>query len=204
MDHKPGTLRREAAATPSKPERKAAVLLGKAARGFDKRFGAAKFAHSALKKAFPDHWSFLLGEIAAYSFVVLLLTGTFLALFFRPSMTEVVYHGSYVHLHGVKMSEAYASTLGISFDVRGGLLIRQIHHWSALLFVASIAIHALRIFFTGAFRKPREVNWVIGTVMFALAAAEGFAGYSLPDDLLSGTGVRIAEGIMLSIQVVGT
>jgi quinol---cytochrome-c reductase cytochrome b subunit len=199
-----GVLRAEARKTPSKPERKAAVLAGEAARGFDKRFGAAKWTRSALKKTFPDHWSFLLGEIALYSFIVLLLTGTFLTLFFRPSMTEVVYHGSYLHLRGIKMSEAYESTLRISFDVRGGLLIRQIHHWAALLFVGAIAIHAVRIFFTGAFRKPREINWVIGTVMFALAAGEGFAGYSLPDDLLSGTGVRIAEGIMMSIPVVGT
>jgi ubiquinol-cytochrome c reductase cytochrome b subunit len=145
---------------------------------------------SAAKKAFLDHWSFFLGEIALYSFIILLLTGTFLTLFFKPSMTEVVYHGSYIHLDGAKMSEAYSSTLGISFDVRGGLLLRQIHHRAALLFVAAIGLHALRIFFTGAFRKPREINWLIGTVLFALAAFEGFAGYSLPDDLLSGTGLR--------------
>jgi ubiquinol-cytochrome c reductase cytochrome b subunit len=201
---RPGELRAEAKATPAKLERKAAVAFGKTARGIDERFGAARFTKSALRKVFPDHWSFLLGEMALYSFIVLLLTGTFLTLFFRPSMTEVVYHGSYLHLQGVKMSEAYESTLNISFDVRGGLLIRQIHHWAALMFVAAIAVHALRILFTGAFRKPREINWVIGTVMFALAAAEGFAGYSLPDDLLSGTGVRIAEGITLSIPIVGS
>jgi Cytochrome b(N-terminal)/b6/petB len=124
----------------------------------------------SLQHIFPDHWSFLLGEMALYSFIILLLTGTFLTLFFKPSMTEVVYHGSYVKLDGIKMSEAYQSALNISFDVRGGLLIREIHHWAADLFVAAIAIHVLRIFFTGAFRKPREVNWLIGTVMFALAA----------------------------------
>jgi ubiquinol-cytochrome c reductase cytochrome b subunit len=186
------------------PERKAASALGRAARAVDDRFGAAKFARKALQHIFPDHWSFLLGEIALYSFVILLLSGTFLTLFFVPSMTEVVYHGSYVKLDGVRMSEAYASALKISFDVRGGLLLRQVHHWAADLFIAAIAIHVLRIFFSGAFRKPREVNWLIGTAMFALAAAEGFAGYSLPDDLLSGTGVRIADGIMLSVPVVGT
>jgi ubiquinol-cytochrome c reductase cytochrome b subunit len=174
------------------------------ARAVDDRFGAAKPAKKALQHIFPDHWSFLLGEMALYSFIILLLTGTFLTFFFQPSMTEVVYHGSYTKLDGIRMSQAYQSTLNISFDVRGGLLIREIHHWAADLFVASIAIHVLRIFFTGAFRKPREVNWLIGTVMFALAAAEGFAGYSLPDDLLSGTGVRIADGIMLSVPVVGT
>ncbi|WP_369166727.1 cytochrome bc complex cytochrome b subunit [Streptomyces sp. R28] len=157
-----------------------------------------------LRKAFPDHWSFLLGELALYSFVVLLLTGVWLTLFFQPSMTEVVYHGSYVPLAGSRMSSAYASTLDISFDVRGGLLLRQLHHWAALVFLAAIGLHLLRIFFTGAFRRPREVNWLIGVTLFMLALAEGFAGYSLPDDLLSGTGLRIAQGIMLSIPVVGT
>ena len=157
-----------------------------------------------LRKAFPDHWSFLLGEIALYSFVVLLLTGIWLTLFFHPSMTEVVYHGSYRPLDGTLMSAAYESTLDISFDVRGGLLLRQLHHWAALVFLAAIGLHLLRIFFTGAFRRPREVNWLIGVTLFLLALAEGFAGYSLPDDLLSGTGLRIAQGIMLSIPVVGT
>ncbi|MER6984301.1 ubiquinol-cytochrome c reductase cytochrome b subunit [Streptomyces carpinensis] len=157
-----------------------------------------------LRKAFPDHWSFLLGEVALYSFVVLLLTGVWLTLFFHPAMTEVVYHGSYTPLDGIRMSEAYRSTLHISFDVRGGLLIRQLHHWAALVFLAAVGAHLLRVFFTGAFRRPREINWAIGVTLFLLALAEGFAGYSLPDDLLSGTGLRIAEGIMLSIPVVGT
>ncbi|WP_030182455.1 cytochrome b [Streptomyces violaceorubidus] len=157
-----------------------------------------------LRKAFPEHWSFLLGEIALYSFVVLLLTGVWLTLFFKPSMTEVVYDGSHEPLLGMSMSEAYRSTLDISFDVRGGLLIRQVHHWSSLVFLSAIGVHLLRIFFTGAFRRPREVNWLIGVTLFVLALAEGFAGYSLPDDLLSGTGLRIAQGIMLSLPVVGT
>ncbi|WP_435211212.1 cytochrome bc1 complex cytochrome b subunit [Streptomyces sp. bgisy034] len=157
-----------------------------------------------LRKAFPEHWSFLLGEIALYSFVVLLLTGVWLTLFFQPSMTEVVYHGSYTPLDGVRMSEAYESTLDISFDVRGGLMVRQLHHWAALVFLAAIGLHLLRIFFTGAFRRPREVNWLIGVTLFLLALVEGFAGYSLPDDLLSGTGLRIAQGIMLSLPLVGT
>ncbi|MGO8886307.1 MAG: cytochrome b N-terminal domain-containing protein, partial [Streptosporangiaceae bacterium] len=126
----------------------------------DDRFGAAKGARVLLRKIFPDHWSFLLGEIALYSFIILLLTGTFLTLWFQPSMTSVVYHGSYTHLDGVRMSEAYASTLNISFDVRGGLLMRQIHHWAADLFVAAIMAHMIRIFFTGAYRKPRELNWL--------------------------------------------
>ncbi|WP_413812781.1 cytochrome b [Streptomyces sp. OE57] len=157
-----------------------------------------------LRKAFPDHWSFLLGEIALYSLIVLLLTGVWLTLFFKPEMHEVVYAGRHVPLRGVRMSAAFESTLRISFDVRGGLLIRQTHHWAALVFVGAIGLHMLRIFFTGAFRRPREANWIIGVTLFLLSLAEGFAGYSLPDDLLSGTGLRIAQGIMLSIPVVGT
>jgi quinol-cytochrome oxidoreductase complex cytochrome b subunit len=157
-----------------------------------------------LRKAFPDHWSFLLGELALYSLLVLILTGVWLTFFFDPEMHEVIYHGTYVPLQGVRMSAAFDSTLNISFGIRGGLLMRQTHHWAALVFVAAIGAHLLRIFFTGAFRRPREGNWIIGLTLFVLALAEGFAGYSLPDDLLSGTGLRIAQGIMLSIPVVGT
>jgi ubiquinol-cytochrome c reductase cytochrome b subunit len=157
-----------------------------------------------LRKAFPDHWSFLLGELALYSLIALLLTGVWLTFFFTPEMREVTYGGSYAPLWGIRMSAAFDSTLRISFDVRGGLLMRQMHHWAALVFVGAIGLHLLRIFFTGAFRRPREINWVIGVTLFVLALAEGFAGYSLPDDLLSGTGLRIAQGIMLSIPVVGT
>jgi ubiquinol-cytochrome c reductase cytochrome b subunit len=170
----------------------------------DDRFRAAKSSRTFLRKVFPDHWSFLLGEIALYSFIILLLTGTFLTLFFKPSMTEVIYHGSYTHLDGVRMSEAYSSTLNISFDVRGGLLIRQIHHWAADLFMAAIMAHMIRIFFTGAYRKPREFNWLIGIVMFTLGLLEGLFGYSLPDDLLSGAGLRILEGVIQSLPIVGT
>jgi ubiquinol-cytochrome c reductase cytochrome b subunit len=170
----------------------------------DDRFHGAKGFRTFFNKIFPDHWTFLLGEIALYSFIILLLTGTFLTFWFQPSMTDVVYHGSYHNLDGVRMSQAYASTLNISFDVRGGLLMRQIHHWAADLFVAAILAHMLRIFFTGAYRKPREVNWLIGIVLFTLSLLEGLFGYSLPDDLLSGTGLRITEGVLLSIPIVGT
>jgi ubiquinol-cytochrome c reductase cytochrome b subunit len=179
-------------------------LLEGTGRWFDDRLRTARPVRTFLRKIFPDHWSFLLGEIALYSFIILLLTGTFLTLFFQPSMTDIIYHGSYTPLDGVHMSEAYASTLNISFDVRGGLLMRQIHHWAAILFVAAIVCHLLRVFFTGAFRKPREINWLIGVVLFTLAFTEGLFGYSLPDDLLSGTGLRILEGVLLSIPVVGT
>ena len=170
----------------------------------DDRLASASFTKRLVDKVFPDHWSFMLGEVALYSFIILLLSGTYLTLFFNPSMTEVVYNGSYVPLKGVKMSEAYSSTLAISFDVRGGLLMRQIHHWAALFFTAAVSVHLLRVFFTGAFRKPREINWVIGTLLLVLALLEGFSGYSLPDDLLSGTGLRIAQGIIQAIPLVGT
>ncbi|NDU76141.1 ubiquinol-cytochrome c reductase cytochrome b subunit [Actinomadura sp. DSM 109109] len=172
--------------------------------GVNDRLGSAGFLSRNIRKAFPKHWSFLLGEIALYSFIVLVLTGVYLTLFFHPSGAETVYDGSYAPLRGVTVSEAYASTLHLSFDVRGGLLMRQIHHWAANVFVAAICVHLMRIFFTGAFRKPREINWVIGTTLFALALAEGFAGYSLPDDLLSGTGLRIFQGILLSVPLAGT
>ncbi|WP_455431281.1 cytochrome bc1 complex cytochrome b subunit [Streptomyces acidicola] len=174
------------------------------AEAVDARLPVLDGAGGLLRKAFPHHWSFFLGEIALYSLVVLVLTGVYLTFFFKPSMGQVIYDGSYVPLRGVPMSEAFDSTLSISFDIRGGLLIRQTHHWAALVFVAAIGLHLLRIFFTGAFRRPREANWVIGVTLFMLSLAEGFAGYSLPDDLLSGTGLRIAQGIMLSIPVVGT
>ncbi len=180
----------------------AEARAGRVAGWLDDRTGIAS-AGSVLKKVFPDHWSFMLGEVALYSLVVLLLTGTFLTFWFVPSMGQVVYQDSYLPLQGVTMSEAYRSTVEISFDVRGGLLIRQIHHWAALFFTVAITVHMMRVFFTGAFRKPREINWLIGTTLSLLAIVEGFAGYSLPDDMLSGTGLRIAEGLMQSIPVIG-
>ncbi|TDD64525.1 cytochrome b [Actinomadura rubrisoli] len=184
--------------------RKAPRTVDATARALDERFGTTGFARKALRKAFPDQWSFLVGEIAMYSFVIILLTGVFLTLFFKPSMHEVIYDGSYTKLRGVEMSEAYASSLKISFDVRGGLLVRQIHHWSTLIFMGAILVHLLRNFFTGAFRKPRELNWVLGVTMFMLVMLNGLFGYSLPDDLLSGTGIRILEGVLASIPLVGS
>ena len=179
-------------------------VAGTVANYVDERTGAAKWMRKNLQKVFPDHWSFMLGEIALYSFVILLLSGTFLSFWFDPSMQHVKYEGSYQPLKDVEMSAAYASALHISFDVRGGLLMRQIHHWAALIFMAAIVVHLMRVFFTGAFRKPREFNWILGIALLTLGIVEGFLGYSLPDDLLSGTGVRIAHAIIQSIPVVGT
>ena len=181
-----------------------AKLPEKTAEEIDDRLQLATPLRRAFNKVFPDHWSFLLGEIALYSFIVLLLTGTIMALFFDPSMAEVRYDGTYTPLRGIAMSKAYETSLNLSFDVRGGLVLRQMHHWGALLFVAAIIVHMFRVFFTGAFRKPRELNWIIGVLLFWLGFFEGFAGYSLPDDALSGTGLRIAAAILLSIPVIGS
>ncbi|MDP9427537.1 MAG: cytochrome bc complex cytochrome b subunit [Actinomycetota bacterium] len=180
------------------------MRLGKAALEFDDRLVVAGPLRRTLNKVFPDHWSFLLGEIALYSFVILLLSGTYLTFYYDAAMTEVVYEGTYAPMRGLEMTAAYESSLYLSFDVRGGLFVRQVHHWAALLFVAAIVVHMLRIFFTGAFRRPRETNWLIGVVLLLLSFAMGFTGYSLPDDLLSGTGLRIISAIILSIPVVGT
>jgi ubiquinol-cytochrome c reductase cytochrome b subunit len=170
----------------------------------DDRFGGARGVRTLMRKVFPDHWTFMLGEIALWSFVILLLTGTYLALFFKPSMAPVAYHGSYTKLDGITMSQAYASTLSISFDIRGGLLIRQIHHWAADLFMIAICAHMLRHFFLGSYRKPRDINWLIGIVIFAAVLVEGLFGYSLPDDQLSGAGLRIFQGVLQGIPIVGT
>ena len=181
------------------------TLAAKQADGVDSRYHLAPGLRRQINKVFPTHWSFLLGEIALYSFVILLISGVFLTLFFDPSLSEVVYDGAYTPLNGVTMSRAYATALDITFEVRGGLFMRQIHHWAALMFAASIIVHMMRIFFTGAFRRPREANWVIGCLLLILAMFEGFFGYSLPDDLLSGTGLRAAlGGITMSIPIIGT
>ena len=179
----------------------------KAAEGLDQldqRYHPAAGMRKQFNKVFPTHWSFMLGEVALYSFIIILLSGTYLALFFDPSMAEVVYDGPFDNLRGVHMSRAYESTLEISLEVRGGLFVRQVHHWAALLFLASMVVHMFRVYFTGAFRKPREANWVIGILLIFLGTFEGFSGYSLPDDLLSGVGLRIASGITLTVPVMGS
>jgi ubiquinol-cytochrome c reductase cytochrome b subunit len=181
----------------------ARTRVDRTARWFDDRLGLAKMARGALQKIFPNHWSFLLGEVALYSFVVLLVTGVFLTFFYDASTNPTTYDGAYAPLRGVEVSQAYESALNLSFDVRAGLVMRQMHHWAALVFVAAIIVHLCRVFFTGAFRRPREINWVIGLTLMLLAIVNGFAGYSLLDDQLSGTGIRIAYSVMISIPLVG-
>ena len=179
-------------------------MIKRLVRWADDRVGTTKFTRKALNKVFPDHWSFMLGEVALYCFVVLVGTGVFLTFFFHPSADKVTYLGSYAPLRGLEVSESFRSSLHLSFDVRGGLLLRQVHHWAALVFLAAIVVHLCRVFFTGAFRRPRDINWYIGLSMLLLAIINGFAGYSLPDDLLSGTGLRIAYSVMLAVPVIGT
>jgi ubiquinol-cytochrome c reductase cytochrome b subunit len=170
----------------------------------DERTSIGSFVKYFARKLFPDHWSFMLGEIALYSFIVLLLTGVFLTAFFVPSMDFVHYDGPLETMQGVEMSRAFESTLFTSFEVPGGMLVRQMHHWSALLFTAAIVTHMSRVFFTGAFRKPREINWLVGFTLMILSLAAGFTGYSLPDDVLSGNGLRIIDGVVKSIPIIGT
>ncbi len=179
-------------------------LLGRAlARWIERRTGLARFARRALNHVFPDHWSFMIGEIAFYSFMILVITGTFLAMFYHSSSAKVVYHGSYRALDGVQVSAAYQSVLRLSFDVPAGLLIRQMHHWAALIFVAAIVAHVARIFFTAAYRRPRELTWIVGVTLLILAIVNGFLGYSIGGDLLSGAGLRIGYAIMISVPVIG-
>jgi ubiquinol-cytochrome c reductase cytochrome b subunit len=179
------------------------MLLGRLLGWLDDRVGGARFGSKALKKVFPNHWTFLLGEIALYCFVVLVVTGVYLTFFFEPSSRVVVYDGEYEPLRGVEMSAAFKSAMDISFEVRAGLVMRQMHHWAALLFIASMSVHLMRVFFTGAFRRPRELNWIVGLTLLVLGIANGFFGYSLLDDLLSGTGVRVAYSIALSVPFLG-
>lgn len=178
--------------------------LGQIADNVDSRYTISGMVRTQINKVFPTHWSFMLGEIALYSFIILLLTGVYLTLFFDPSITKVIYDGGYLPLNGVEMSRAYATALDISFEVRGGLFVRQMHHWAALMFMMSMVAHMLRVFFTGAFRRPREANWIIGCALIMLGMVEGFMGYSLPDDLLSGVGLRIMSAIILGVPIIGT
>ena len=179
------------------------MILRRIIGPLDERTGAAPLSRKALRYVFPDNWSFLLGEVALYAFIILVGTGIYLTLFFHPSTATTTYHGSYAPLRGLEMTEAYKSVVDISFDVKAGLLMRQTHHWAADVFVAAIVLHLMRIFFTGAFRKPRELTYVIGVVMLFLTLPEGYLGYSLADDLLSGMGLAIGYAVALSVPIVG-
>ena len=179
-------------------------MIRKLVRFLDQRSGTAPLVRKTLRYLFPDHWSFLLGEVALHAFVVLVVTGTYLALFYQDGTGTVTYHGPYLPLRGQEMTEAYRSVVNISTTVKAGLLIRQTHHWAADVFVASIVLHLLRIFFTGAYRKPRELTYWIGITILIIALLEGYLGYSMVDDLLSGMGLAIGYGVALSIPFFGS
>jgi ubiquinol-cytochrome c reductase cytochrome b subunit len=151
-----------------------------------------------------SHWSFMFGEIAVWSFVVLLVTGAVLMVFYDPSMAKVTYDGSYGPLRGLFVSNAFDSTMHLSLEVRGGLLIRQVHHWAALVFMAAVVAQLLRMFLTGAFRRPRTRQWLIWVTLLALGMAAGETGNALPDDLLSGGSLWLIMSVVQSIPVVGT
>jgi ubiquinol-cytochrome c reductase cytochrome b subunit len=178
-------------------------VIRRIVRYLDTRTATAPVIRKSLRYLFPDHWSFLLGELALYAFLVLVATGIYLTFFFVDSTREVVYHGPYVPLQGQHMSEAYRSVLNISTTVKAGLLIRQTHHWAANVFIAAIVLHLFRIFFTGAYRKPRGLIYTIGVTMLMLTLLEAYMGYSLVDDLLSGMGLVIGYSVGLSIPFVG-
>jgi ubiquinol-cytochrome c reductase cytochrome b subunit len=172
-------------------------------RWVDERSASAPILRKVLRYLFPDHWSFLLGEVALYAFIVLVGTGIYLTFFFVDSTNDVVYHGTYAPLQGQHMTEAYKSVVDLSLNVKAGLLIRQTHHWAANVFLVAILLHLFRVFFTGAYRKPRGLIWALGVTMMFTSLLEAYMGYSLVDDLLSGMGLVIGYSVGLSLPFVG-
>jgi len=172
-------------------------------RFIDERTATSVLLRAVMRYVFPDHWSFLLGEVALYAFIVLIATGIYISLFYVPSTAQTIYHGPYKPLDGQTMSAAYRSVIYLSFQAKAGLLMRQTHHWAADVFIAAIVVHLMRVFFTGAFRKPRELTWTIGLLLLFTSFLEGYMGYSLVDDLLSGIGLQIGYGVGLSVPIIG-
>jgi ubiquinol-cytochrome c reductase cytochrome b subunit len=178
-------------------------VIRRTVAALDERLGVASPLKRTLRYVFPDHWTFMLGEIAMYCFVVLVATGIFLTFYYVPSSATVHYQGDYLPLQGTAMGANFESVLKLSFDVPAGLLIRQTHHWAANVFIVAIVLHLVRILLTGAYRKPRELNYWVGVTMLGLGILEGFLGYSLVDDLLSGMGLAIAYSVAMSVPFVG-
>ncbi len=166
--------------------------------------GTRRLVPDALRRDPDDRWAAVFGRIAGYSFAVAVVTGVLLLPFFRPSMATVAYHGSYSKLDGAPMSQAYRSVLAISFDARGGLLIRQVHHWSADLFVAAICLRLLRVFFRGRFSGRALPGWLIWVALLPLGMLAAYTGTILPDDGLSGGSLSLITGVLLSVPVIGT
>ncbi|WP_336002661.1 cytochrome b [Halorientalis halophila] len=169
---------------------------------FDDRLDLTE-SQSFLGKAFPAEDSFLLGEVALFCFLILVLTGMFLGFFFEPSTTEVEYEGSVAEYQGEDLPEAFVSVLNITYDVPFGMLLRRMHHWAAHLFVASMALHMLRVFFNGAYRNPRELNWLVGTGLAGTSMFAAYTGYALPFDEFASTAVGIGYNVALSVPIIG-
>ncbi len=165
---------------------------------------ARRLVPSVLRRDPDDRWAAAFGQVAAYTFAVAAVTGVLLLPFFRPSMDTLVYHGSYSELDGVPVSQAYRSVLAITFDVRGGLLIRQVHHWSADLFVAAICLRVLRALFRGRFSGRALRDWLIWVTLLPLGMLAAYTGTILPDDGLSGGSLSVITGVLLSVPVIGT
>jgi ubiquinol-cytochrome c reductase cytochrome b subunit len=169
----------------------------------DERVGLAHPARKTLNKVFPSHWSFLLGELALISFAILVLTGIFLTAFYRPSVDTVVYAGASELYRGRELPGAFASILTLTHDVPGGQLVRRVHRATAQVFIGIAIIHMLRVVLTGAFRKPREVNYHIGWAMLVLAVVSGWSGHNLVYDTLAGTSLRVYYSFVLATPYVG-
>ena len=169
---------------------------------FDTRLDLAD-GQTFLGKAFPAEDSFLLGEVAIFCFLFLVLSGVFLGFFYEPSTSDVEYDGSVAEFQGEEMPEAFVSVLHITYTVPFGMFIRRLHHWAAHLFVASIGLHMLRVFFTGAYRNPRELNWVVGTGLAVLAMGAAYTGYALPFDEFAATATSIGYNLTVSVPLVG-
>ena len=166
--------------------------------------GGRSRVRDALRRDPDDRWAAVFGRIAGYSFAVAVVTGILLLPLFRPSMATLAYHGSYAKLDGAPVSQAYQSVLAISFDVRGGLLVRQVHHWSADVFVAAICLRLLRVFFRGRFSGRALPGWLIWVTLLPLGMLTGYTGTILPDDGLSGGSLAVITGVLLSVPVIGT
>jgi len=164
-------------------------MAGDSRLDLDRLFGKFK------DKAFPLHGTFFLGELALFSFVTLVLTGTFLGLFYEPSIRLV-------ELAGEQVPAAYASVVKID-NLSVGLLVRRIHHWSAQIMIAAVIVHMARIYFTGAYKKPRDVNWLIGAILLQVTILAAFLGYLLPFDEFAVTATSIGYQVFKSIPWIG-
>lgn len=164
-------------------------------RWLDERLHVERLYQKYLRKAFPVHSTFFLGEIALFAFGVLVLTGIYLAFLYEPSIAEV-------EIEGNRLPAAYGSVVMLD-RIPAAHLIRQIHHWSAHVMIVALVLHLARIFFTGAYKKPREINWIVGLGLLGLTIFAAFVGYLLPYDQFSVTATGIGYNIALSVPWAG-